>query len=363
MIFARNLLRNKTRTVITLLGIAIGIAIYAAIAAIVGGLRREAADVIAGYETDIAVQARGAANPMASRIAPAELAELEKRFGSDITPFALGTLREEWNAYALVIGTTARMVTRIGIDQGKSFRVAEREVVLGAYLARRLGQGPGSELSLGGERFRVTGTYHVGNRFIDGAVIMDLAEAQRLLGLGQGANVLLLRAGERGDPHRVADSINADFPRLRALASDDFLRTLRIFKTIQAFVNAVAIIAFLGSVIFVTNTLLMGLSERTRELGILLAIGWSPFRILRMLVLESLSLCVIGGILGNALALLLLFVLNDSRIVGFGWVPIGLPISSVVASLGLAAAVGFFACVWPALVIWRLSPVEALRHE
>lgn len=363
MLFLRNLFRHKARSLITLFGVAVGVALYVAVAAILGDLGRETHDVIAGYETDVAVQARGAGNPIASRISADELRALVGLFGDDVTPFAIGTLREEWNSYALLLGTTPRMLNRFGLADGRAIRPGEREVVVGIELARRLGLGLGAELSFGGERWRVVGTYSVGNRFVDGAVVTDLRTAQRLLRMDESVNVALVRAGNRGDPRAVADTINGRLPRLLALASDDFIRTLRIFKTIDAFAKALALIAFVGSVAFVTNTLLMAVSERTRELGILMAIGWSPLRIVRMLLAEGLALCLLGGALGNGLALVALWLLNGSRLVAFGWVPVTLPREAVLASLGLVGSVAVVACVWPAVVVARLSPAAALRHE
>jgi putative ABC transport system permease protein len=338
-------------------------AMYVAIVTVISGLRREAQEVIAGYESDIIVQARGAANPMSSRILPHELRWLQKRFGGEVVPFTAGTLRETWSAYALVIGTTARMMTRFGLEEGRPPRAGEREAVIGSLLARRLGATLGSSLPLGGTSWKIVGTYRIGNRYLDGAVVVQVDDGQRLFGLDQGVNVALVRANGTADAHHRAREIGAAIPRLVALTSDDFLRTLRIFKTIESFVNAMAIIAFLGSVMVVTNTLLMAVSERTRDIGILMAVGWSPVRIVRMLFAEGLTLCLLGALLGNGLALLLLRFINDSRVVGFGWVPIALPLRSTLASLGLTAAVAVIASVWPAAVVARLSPARALYSE
>ncbi|MFH1129763.1 MAG: ABC transporter permease [Pseudomonadota bacterium] len=363
MIFARNLFRNKARTLITIVGISVGVATYVATSAVVGCLTRLAEDVIAGFETDIAVQSQGAANPMVSRVSAGEVEDLKQIFGSDATPLVVGTLREKWNAYALVLGTTTGMINRFGLISGRGLRPGAKEAVIGSALSARLGLGLGSLLPLAGGHRKVVGTYSIGNRTIDNAVVLDLEDGQQLLHLDRTANVVVVHAGRRGDPRQIAQQINTKFPRLLAVASDDFLRGLRIFKTIETFVKAVGAIAFLACVLFVTNALLHSLSERTREIGILMAVGWSPIRILRMLFAEGLLLSLLGAGLGNGLGVLMLRLIGRSRVVGFGWLPMSVPFESVVLSLGLVLAVAVVSCLWPAVIVFRFSPVQALRHE
>jgi len=72
---------------------------------------------------------------------------------------------------------------------------------------------------------------------------------------------------------------------------------------------------------------------------------------------------VLGAALGNAFALLLLRAVNGLESVGFGWIPLRYPWSLAGASLAMAGAIALLALIWPAIVVFRLQPLTALRHE
>jgi putative ABC transport system permease protein len=107
----------------------------------------------------------------------------------------------------------------------------------------------------------------------------------------------------------------------------------------------------------------MAVGERTREIGILRAVGWSKARIVRSLVVESLVLCLLSGLLGNLLALLFLRALEGTGSTGFGWVPVVVPLRVFWASLSISGIVGLASALYPAGVCAALSPAQALRHE
>jgi len=94
-----------------------------------------------------------------------------------------------------------------------------------------------------------------------------------------------------------------------------------------------------------------------------MAVGWTPARVLRMLLAESIVLCLAGATLGNGLGLALLHVVNGMESVGFGWIPLRLPAPLVGLSFVLTLAVGVLALAWPAVVLWRMQPLAALRHD
>jgi putative ABC transport system permease protein len=134
-------------------------------------------------------------------------------------------------------------------------------------------------------------------------------------------------------------------------------------RVVYAFVTTISVIAFVGTCLVVSNTLLMAISERTREIGILMTVGWTPVLVLRMLLAESIVLCAAGAALGNVFALGLLRMLNGLESVGFGWIPIRFPMALAATSLGMALIVAALALAWPAFVVFRMQPLAALRHD
>lgn len=364
MFFIRNILRRKLRSIMTLLGAAVGIAIFTAISAITANLEQETRQVIDDYNSDITVQGKAAPSPLHSRMKAEDIAALQAFLGDgQVDPLVVGALRENWSSYAMILGIPPSLVPRFGLVEGRPIPASGHDVIVGTILAQKLGVRHGDPIPLGEDSATVTGIFSMGNRLVDGAVVTNLAEAQRLLDKKGQINIALVRIRNKQEAGKIVREINRRFPRLNAQSTSDFVGNIRLFRTISTFSRSVAIITFLGSCLLVSNTLLMAVSERTREVGILMAVGWRPRHVIGMLTAESLALCLGGAITGNIMALLILRTLNNSQAIGFGWIPVTISTATALASLGVSMALALLAMIWPAIILYRLSPVEALRYE
>ena len=124
----------------------------------------------------------------------------------------------------------------------------------------------------------------------------------------------------------------------------------------------VSIVTLFISGILVLNTMFMAVFERTREIGILRAIGWRPSRVLRMILLESILLSVGGGIVGTLGGLGLIKLLSYIPTVQ-GIVQQAISVDIVVKGFAIAIIVGLIGAAYPAYRGSSLLPTEALRHE
>ena len=122
-----------------------------------------------------------------------------------------------------------------------------------------------------------------------------------------------------------------------------------------------AIAIFLSS-LGVLNTMLMSVTERTRELGILRAIGWSRSLIVRMILGESLMLCVAGVVLGTAFAWVSVLILATCPFTRT-LVPPGLSLTAVVVGAAVGVLAGIAGAAYPAYRATGVDPTEALRYE
>lgn len=366
MIFLRNLLRAPLRTLMTVAGIAAGVALFAAVSAITDDLRAQIAGAIDAYHYDVVVHEKRAPSPFSSKITQAQMHDLVQAYGDALAPMVVGTLNEPWSNYALVLGVEPGFARRLALVAGRHAEPGHDEALLGELAAQRLGLQPGAKLTLGGAAYTVSGLYRTGSRLFDGGVMIDAAPAQRLF-VPEGSEghwtLALLRTGDRTQTTRLIAEVQRRQPALRAIPATEFAGALRLFRVVDAFVGTIALVALVGTVLVVGNTLLMAVSERTREIGILMAIGWTPARVLRMLAAESLVLCAAGAAAGNALALALLHTVNGLESVGFGWIPVRLGAPLVGQTLALTLGVALLALAWPAVVLWRMQPLAALRHE
>lgn len=366
MIVLRNLMRARLRSAMTIAGIASGVALAMSIGTVTADLQAQIDGAAGHYRQDVVVLERRANSPMSSRIAAAQMESLVAEFGDDLTPLSIGTFNESWNPYALVIGAEARFARRVPLVQGEPYAAGQPELLAGEIAAQRLALSPGGTLSIGGQAFRVTGVYRSGSRLFDSGMLGDIALVRRMLSrggeLGHYSIAALHVAGGRA-PEDVIRHIDARYQTLRAVASAELSGSLRLIRIVRAFVGTITWIAVAGAGAVLVNTLLMSVTERTREIGILMTIGWTPGRVLRLLLGESLVLCALGVLLGDAMAVGILRMVNRMPSVGFGWMPEQLAASQVALSLAGACALSLLALAWPAYVVWRMQPWAALRHE
>ena len=132
-------------------------------------------------------------------------------------------------------------------------------------------------------------------------------------------------------------------------------------ELVDSFAMAISLLAALVSVIGVANMMLMSVFDRTREIGLLRAIGWSRWRIVAMIEAEGILLSLVGGLLGIPFGLLLI---QGSRFfVDMGWLNVTLDGPLYFKAVAGAVLIGIFGSLYPALRAANLSPTEALRYE
>ncbi|HUJ74507.1 MAG TPA: FtsX-like permease family protein, partial [bacterium] len=158
------------------------------------------------------------------------------------------------------------------------------------------------------------------------------------------------------DRHRVQPGDDDDFS-VRNL-QELFNAQQQGTNTITTLLAAIAAVSLVVGGIGIMNIMLVSVTERTREIGLRMAVGAKPRNILAQFLVEAFTLSLTGGLIGVALGVGSAFVLSRR----FGW---GLLIRPdiVLISLGFSALVGIFFGMYPAQKASRLDPIEALRHE
>ncbi|MBC3765196.1 ABC transporter permease [Neptunicella marina] len=158
---------------------------------------------------------------------------------------------------------------------------------------------------------------------------------------------------------RMRVPANADDPfRIRNVSEMIATRaeTMQVFNTLLAWVASVSLVV--GG-IGIMNIMLVSVTERTREIGLRMAVGATPIDILRQFLIESIVLCGAGGGIGVLIAYLFVFLGNNYGI-GAGGV---IDTQVVFLSLGFSALIGVFFGYYPALKASQLEPIDALRYE
>ena len=238
-------------------------------------------------------------------------------------------------------------------------------VVLGQSLAEALGKKPGDRMELNGQTFRIAGISKQTSVIDDRSVMMPLSALQRLLGREGKVSGFHIRIDHPDNPARLAEVRNrlaATFPELAFVESSEMASHTAITNLLRSMAWASSIIALAMAFVIVLNTLLMAITERAREIGVLTTIGWKPSRVVATIVLEGVLMAAAGTLLGVGAGLLGLKLLMMHPQIGGFLQPEVTPVL-VVQSVALVLGVGALGGVYPAWRATRMRPMELLRGE
>ncbi|MGB9495921.1 MAG: ABC transporter permease [Azonexus sp.] len=391
---------NRLRTALTMLGMVIGVGAVVIMMAIGQGAQYAVQQAISTMGSNLFIALSGSFTTSGVRSGTAgaptlNVADVEAIAELDGVVNAAATHRgsrqlvygsQNWSAQ--VVGTTpAYLDARVwSIAKGASFgdsdvRSATRVALLGKTTAENLfgDEDPiGKTIRIQQNPFVVIGVLASKGQSLSGddqddTVIIPLSTAQRkVFGtpfLGSVRMIMVQAESDEAMP-RVMESTTALLRQRHRLRegqpNDFFIRNLsaaaesqaETTRTMSVLLGAIASISLLVGGIGIMNIMLVSVTERTREIGIRMAIGARERDILLQFLLEavmiSLAGCLLGLLLGISSALLV-NVITGMVVVISG--------SSVLVAFGVAAAVGIFFGYYPAQKAARLDPIEALRYQ
>lgn len=363
----KNLFRQKARTGLTVLGISIGITTVVTLGVITGGLKSAASEILRAGGADFMVAQKGTSDlsfssiPESDQVALAQFPNVERATGVLFHITRVGS-----NPYFPLLGIEPADLeaTSPKLLDGTTLPAnASDEMVLGSRAASELGLEVGDTLNIGERTFRVVGIFQSGNSFQDSGGFVTLSVAQDLARRPDSYTVIYIDVTSDANPAEVAKEIESRFSQLTAVSSlGEYGEVDQGILIVDAANLAISILAIGIGAIGVMNTMVMSVFERTREIGILRAVGWSGSRIMRMIVGESLFLCMISAVAGTLIALLAIRgVLTIPAVRSF--IEPQYSADVFVRALLVAIGVALIGAVYPAYRAVRLTPMEALRHE
>jgi ABC-type antimicrobial peptide transport system permease subunit len=369
MIF-KNLWGRKIRTLLTIFGIAVGVAAVVTLGALAEGFIEGYSDMAGGSGADLLVAQSDAVDVMFSAVDEAMGEALRSLSGVEEATGMVYTFAATDNApYFIVYGYDPEgfAIDHFKIVAGESLsrRASTRggkPLLLGRTAAEDLDKSVGDTFRLYESTYRIVGLYETGQPFEDGAAVLLLEDAQQISKKPHKVNAFLLKLRSDADVDRLRQRIQQRFSNVTISTSSDFGEEQEMLQYLYAFTWTVSLVALLIGGVGVMNTMLMSVVERTREFGVLRAVGWRPWRILMMVLGESLALSLLGGGCGILLGMLALRGMQDVPTVGN---IVRTLITPALFAQGMGVAIGL-GTVGGALPAWRASrlmPAEAMRTE
>lgn len=364
-IVTRSLFRRKTRTLLTIGGIAIGIAAVVALVGMSRGFETSWTDGMKMRGTDIVV------SNMGSALTP-------KPFSADAAERIKGLphLAEECPLLVDLISVEKADMMIVSARQWGGFSwknlkllsgrfpngADEKALVLGQTAAEVLKKKVGDTVQLDTEELAVTGIVDGGAVVENGSVILSLSLYQEITGNQGKINVIDVRAtpGTTEDQMKtLCNEISQRVPEARAVPAGDNIRNSQAYRLIRSMSWGTSLLAVLVGVLGVTNTMLMTVFERTHEICVLLAIGWRRARIVWMILLESALLGLLGGIVGVLIGAYGVKLLVQAPAIR-GLLTPDLNIGLLAIAVGISVLVGGLSGLYPAWRSSRLKPSYAL---
>ncbi len=362
----RGLQRRPVRTILTLVGISIGIAAVVALVGISRGFETSWQAGMKSRGTDIVV------NNMGSALTP--------------KPFD-AAVRERIVGLPNVAATCMLLVELMSVESSEMMIVSAREwggfswqslkvtagrmphdgtekaVVLGETAAEMLNKKVGDKLQLETEELAIVGIVNGGAVVENGSIILSLPLLQELTGNEGRINIIDVRVTpgtSEAEIKQLCERITSLIPEARAVVAGEHIRDSQAFRIIHAMSWGTSLLAVLVGVLGVMNTMLMTVFERKQEISVLLALGWKRSRIVRMILWESALLGLLGGIGGVVLGLIGVKILQSAPAIR-GLLEADLGFSLMASAVVIAVFVGVLSGLYPAWRSSRLSPSQALN--
>ncbi len=388
----RDLRERKARTILTLLGIAVGIAAIVALMSVGYGMQEAITGELTAYADLITV--------MPGKLAGMSYVELGsftdrdirdvRRIGGikEVTAMTHGAVEVEYRDVRKPIfvfgGDTDALsnfyVEPVGLAEGRWLRENDYKVcVIGNRVATEFFDEPihaNDKLTINGEKFIVAGVFKKAGMLyamdVDPHIFLTLRAARDVLGNEEAKyRYIAVRVHNIEEVDEIADEVEERINNNHGL--DEFAtamtmgsmleRISSVFSILRGVLVGIAAIALVVASIGIMNTMLMAVMERTHEIGVMKAIGAKNSDVLSLFIVESCMVSLIGGVTGCVLGVILarLITLIASSTLGIEFVPT-VKVVVLFAGAGVAICVGALSGFYPALKASKMSPVEAVRY-
>jgi len=406
----RNLRHRKMRTVLTVSGIVVGVAMILVLLSLAAGTSAQTGGLlrnVIGSEITVVNSTAptfpgggfvfngtfpgrgpgggftttfGAGNPISQSL----VSSIENISGVFVASPQLSTSGYVNGANVFLYGidpsTYSQATSGLDITQGSGL-TSTSQILLNSVTATNLGVNVGSEVtvgpnSTGGTKYTVVGIYTSGSTFgpLARSGYVELSDAQGISARSGKVTEIYVKTTDPSLVNQVASQIDSISGITANIASSFAGSAATLSSTLTTFFIVIGLVALLAGAFGVINTMMMSIGERTREIGTLRAIGATKGQVMKMFLSEALLIGLIGAVVGVFIGIVVTFAFPfltgsaaSSGARGFGGfitsrLTPNLTSFNLLLSFALGSLVGVAAGIYPALRASRMDPVEALRH-
>ncbi|MHC1783149.1 MAG: ABC transporter permease [Anaerolineaceae bacterium] len=367
----KNLLRRKVRTLLTMLGISIGVAAIIGLGSMAEGLSAGYSSMISGAKADLVLSQPDAYDISMSTVDEevgddlAKMPEIDK-----YSAMVQGIVITEDSPYFFIFGypedsfILPRFIIQegVGLDDPEAKRLHGKPILIGKSASETLHKKVGDTLRFTGKTFRIIGIYQTGDAFEDSGAVLGLKDAQELLGKTHQVGLFYIQLKDVSMSERLKTRIERQWPDLLLAGSQEFSKKQGMVDGMRITMWVISGLAILLGGVGMMNSQLMAVYERTREIGVLRAVGWPSSRVLWMILGETIIVCLLGGLIGIVLGWVFLSAFS-SITSSWGASSTELQPGLLLQAFGVVITLGIVGGLYPAWRASRLQPIEALRYE
>lgn len=365
----KNLFQRPLRTFFTVLGIGAAVAAFIALIGLARGYEAAWQTALEHRNTHLFAYRKGVVDILSGTIdadAGKKMAMIEgikRASGERIEVFSLDA-----GEMIIVAGwpSGSFLWESIQLSQGHLPTPGNsNEVILGPLAASALKVKPGETFTMHGKTFKLASVSEPGSTMQNNAMIMVLEDLDDINAAQGELTTMNFQLDQPDDEQAVLATLRRlekafpDYTFTRTSALSENNKVLQMFKTMAWGTSMIAIFICL---VVIVNTLLMSVMERTREIGVLVVLGWSPARILSLIALEGLLLSAAGAVAGSLFGIYGLITLADLPQMK-SFIQPGIDFRLVCEIIIMTLLIGFTGSAYPAWRAIRLKPALALKHR
>ena len=362
-LIVNNLLRRIGRTLLTALGVGLGVATIVALLSVSDGLTQTAAGFIHLGDSDLGIFQSGVSDPTVSVLQTSLVARLDRNPDvASATPLVLLVGKVPSSPSAFVFGADPQgfFMRRLVFSDGHT--PVGATIAVGDGLAAGLHLKAGDSLKVDGRRFTISGIYHSGVPYEDEGAVLPLAAAQAVSGLQGEATTIPVELAPGASTAAATRSIEHEFQGTQVIADPgEAARAGANGALIHSATLVIIIIALILGAISVTNTMAMSVLERQGELALLSTVGWSAPRVAALVLGEGIGVSLLGAAIGLVFGVLGSLLLI--KLIGAGaYVSPQITAWGLGRGLLVGVSIGVLGGLYPAWRVTRMAPLKGLSR-